>query len=121
MRILPHLAVLSLLLLAGCASSPETTPISLRPGMSRDDLKLFYGNPVRIAPGVNGGEDWYYRFTSWNGHPGSESGVTVGNGGVSSYTSASVEISNDTAEEPIHVSSGGYVVEPIPEGKIVRN
>ena len=89
--------------------------------MSRDDLKLFFGNPVRVEPGANGGEDWYYRFFGWRSDTTLDSGTSMSGGDVSSYTNASVAISRDTTEAPVHVSALGYVVEPIPEGKIVRN
>ena len=89
--------------------------------MSRDDLKLFFGNPVRIEPTANGGEDWYFRFDGWRSDTTTDSGTSMNGGDVSSYTNANVAFSRDTREEPVHVSPIGYVVEPIPEGKIVRN
>lgn len=113
--------IVSLCLFAGCASSPETNDIAVRAGMTSSDLKLFFGEPVRVQPGANGGADWYYRFAVWNSHASSESGVTVDANGVNSYASETLQPSKDTIEEPIHVSSGGYVIEPLPDGKIVRN
>jgi len=110
-----------LCLFAGCASSPETSDIALRTGMTSGDLKLFFGEPVRVQPGPNGGADWYYRFAVWNSHATSETGVTAGTSGVSSYVSESLSPSKDTVEEPVHVSSGGYVIEPLPDGKILKN
>lgn len=113
--------IVSLCLFAGCESSPETRDIAVRSGMTSGDLKLFFGEPVRVQPGANGGTDWYYRFAVWNGHATAESGTTVDTTGVNSYASGTFQPSKDVVEEPIHVSSLGYVVEPIPEGKIVRN
>ena len=88
--------------------------------MSRDDLKLFFGNPVRVEAAANGAEDWYYRFYALRSYATSESGMSGGTGGASSYVNASVGLSNDTEEEPVHVSAGGYVVGQVPEGKIVK-
>jgi len=111
----------SFCLFAGCASSPETSDIAVRAGMTSADLKLFFGEPVRVQPGANGGADWYYRFAVWNSHATSKSGITADTSGVNSYVSANLSPSKDTLEEPVHVSSGGYVIEPLPDGKIVRN
>lgn len=89
--------------------------------MSRDDLKMFFGNPVRVESTANGGEDWYYRFYGWRSDTTSESGVNISSGGASTYANSNVELSKDTTEQPVHVSADGYVLEPIPKGKIVRN
>ncbi len=116
-----YFVTVSLCVFAGCASSPETSDIAVRAGMTSSDLKLFFGEPVRVQPGANGGADWYYRFALWNSHATSESGTTADTSGVNAYVSASLQPSKDTVEEPIHVSSGGYVIEPLPDGKIVKN
>lgn len=116
-----YLIVLSFSVLAGCASSPETSDIRVRAGMSRADLKLFFGQPTRIEAAADGGENWYYRFSAWRSNTTSESGTSVGTGGTSSYTTANVQFSKDTGEEAVHVSSDGFVVEPIPAGRIVRD
>ena len=121
MKIIYLITTLSFLVLAGCASSPETSDIRVRTGMSRDDLKLFFGNPVRIQATSDGCEDWYYRFRGWRSDSSSESGTAIGTGGTSSYGNASVQFSQDTEEAAVHVSADGHVVEPIPEGKIVRD
>jgi hypothetical protein len=89
--------------------------------MSREDLKMFFGNPVRIEANANGGEDWYYCFYDWRSNSTTESGANIGTGGASSYANASVELSRNTTEEPVHISSGGYVIGPVPDGKIVKN
>ena len=88
--------------------------------MSRDDLKLHFGEPLRVVPDPAGGEDWYYRFVSWQTTPSSDSGTSVDSGGITSYASVSLEATRDTGEQPIHISSEGYVVEPIPAGKAVQ-
>lgn len=113
--------IVSSCLFGGCASSPESSDIAVRAGMTSSDLKLFFGEPVRVQPGADGGADWYYRFVMWNSHASSESGVTVDANGVNSYSSTMLQPSKDIVEEPVHVSSGGYVIEPLPDGKIVRN
>jgi hypothetical protein len=115
------LAAISLFVLAGCASAPETSDIALRLGMSRDDLKLYFGEPLRIEAGALGGEDWYYRFVAWNACPTGTTGTSVESGEVTSYVSVGLEFSKNAEERPIHVSSEGRVIEPLPKGKIVRH
>ena len=108
-------------MLAGCATSLETTDTLVRLGMSRSDLSLRFGEPIRIEHVASGSEDWYYRFTSWRAYPTSASGTTLDSGQVTSYASAGLEFSQDTEERPVHISANGFVVEPLPDGKIVRN
>ncbi len=114
------LLALSLFALAGCESLPETSDIAVRRGMTRDDLKLHFGEPLRIEAAASGGEDWYYRFVSWKTTPTGESGTSVDPGGTTSYVSVELQTSRDTGEQPIHVSSEGYVIEPLPNGKVVQ-
>ena len=114
------LAAISLLVLAGCATSLETTDTPVRLGMSPSDLRLRFGEPIRIEHVPSGGEDWYYRFTSWKTYPTSASGTTIESGQVTSYAAAGLEFSQDTEERP-HISANGFAVEPLPDGKIVRN
>lgn len=111
---------LSLFILAGCASAPRTSDISVRSGMSREDVRRIFGEPLRIVPVALGNEDWYYRFVAWQSRPSQESGITTEFGQVTPYTSSGLEISKETVELPIHISSGGYVVDPLPQGKVVR-
>ena len=87
--------------------------------MSRDRLKSRFGEPVRVERMPSGGEDWYYSFASWR-NPNIE--ATGYNDGVSGSGSVSVTFSdqNNTQECPIHLSPDGYVIEPLPAGKIVR-
>jgi len=114
------LLVISLVVFAGCESAPETKDSELRPGMSRDDIKFYFGTPLRIEAGAAGGEDWYYRFVSWKTNPTQETGTREDSGERTTYVSVALDYSKDDAERPIHVSAEGYVIEPLPEGKIVK-
>jgi hypothetical protein len=104
------LALLSTLLFAGCVTQPEMA--SVRAGMSREDLRFYFGEPVRIQATDSGGEDWYYRFVSWT-NPTVERTVSHD----SRSTTSSSSYSKD--ERPIHLSPDGHVMEPLPEGKLV--
>ena len=68
------------------------------------------------------GEDWYYRFSSLKMEPTSDSGTTIDpvTGERSNYATASLTFSDDTAERPVHVSAEGFVVRPMPDGKVVK-
>lgn len=114
------LLALSMFVPGGCESTPRTSDISVRPGMSRDDVRRIFGEPLRIEPVALGNEDWYYRFVAWQSRPTQESGISTEFGQVAPYSSSGLEISKDTVELPIHISSGGYVVEPLPKGKVVH-
>jgi outer membrane protein assembly factor BamE (lipoprotein component of BamABCDE complex) len=111
---------LSLMALAGCETAPRTAAISLQVGMSRDDLRLHFGEPLRIEPAASGGENWYYRFVAWQTRPTQDSGISNEYGQMAPYASSGLDVSNETVEYPIHVSSGGYVIEPLPKGKVVH-
>ena len=113
-------AWLGLALLAGCETTPDTSSSEVHLGMTRERLRARFGEPVRIEPVANGGEDWYYRFLAWKARPSGETGVAVSPGGTESYVSATVVAAKEAEERPIHVSPEGVVVEPIPEGKIIR-
>ena len=115
------LVVVCLMALTGCESVPETSLIAVRLGMSREQLKSRYGEPSRVEPAASGGEDWYYRFLAWKHRPTEETGTSVGSGGTSSYSSVSVESWKETEERPIHISPDGFVIAPLPDGKIVKN
>jgi hypothetical protein len=86
--------------------------------MSRDRLKSRFGEPIRVERLPSGGEDWYYSFASWR-NPDIE--TSVNNDGLSRSASVSVTFSdqNSTQEHPIHVSPDGYVIEPLPVGRII--
>jgi hypothetical protein len=113
--------VMTSLVLVGCESPPRTSEVTLRAGMSRDDLRLHFGEPLRIEPGPSGAENWYYRFVAWRTSPVGESGTSIESGQVTSYVSGGLEFSKDPEECPIHLSPDGYVIEPLPIGKVVRN
>jgi hypothetical protein len=112
---------LALMLGGGCASEPRTSDMGVHLGMSRDDLRFFFGEPVRVEPDGAGGESWYYRFVTWKARPGGESGSSVENGERTSYAAVTVEFSQDPEEAPIHLSPEGHVIEPLPKGKVVKD
>lgn len=115
------LAASVLFLFAGCATAPDTSDIAVRVGMSRNEVKRVYGEPLRIESNGHGGEDWYYRFYSWAKGPiASSENYDVG-GDRTSSSSVGWQIPGGTEEEPIHLSPEGYVVEPLPSGKVVKN
>lgn len=111
---------ISLLALVGCETTPEVSSSEVHVGMTRERLRARFGEPLRIEPVTGGGEDWYYRFVTWQANPSGETGVAVGTGGTESYVSATVESSKEAMERPIHISPEGFVIEPIPRGKIIR-
>jgi outer membrane protein assembly factor BamE (lipoprotein component of BamABCDE complex) len=119
------IALYAAALLVGCSTEPDRTVDSVRvqAGMSRDDLKLYFGNPLRIEPAAAGGENWYYRFASRNIEYENSSGTSFDSGTMSNYASASATINLDkTMEEcPVHISSSGFVIEPVPDGTVIRN
>lgn len=115
----------TIFLFAGCATPPDNaSDVAVRVGMSRTELRVMYGEPLRIEPNASGGEDWYYHFYS-------RYKVPVGSGTVTSETdfhgntitsaSETVQIGQDTDEQPIHLSRAGNVVEPLPSGKVLKN
>jgi hypothetical protein len=109
-------------LLGGCSTTDDESlsESPVRAGMSRDGLKSRYGEPLRIEHTASGGEDWYYRFVSRK--PISEDSATSTDASVTTTTySATWEPGKTTEERPIHLSPEGFVIEPIPEGKVARN
>ena len=105
-------------LLGGCATNwEESAKPRLRAGMSRDDVRFFFGNPSRIETLPTGGEDWYYSFSS-----PLEVQASSYHDRLSQSDSVSVTIADSTSTQecPIHLSSEGYVIEPLPTGHIVR-
>ena len=116
------LAAVSLFVLAGCTTTHETTYSTVLEGMSRNVLRANFGEPLKIEPGASGGETWYYRFSSWqSSQPTGSSGTRDDFGERSSYASASLTFSKQIAELPVHVSPDGFVVPPLPKGKVVKN
>jgi outer membrane protein assembly factor BamE (lipoprotein component of BamABCDE complex) len=116
-RFLCYTALLLMLaLLAGCATESDSPTIYV--GMSRDRLRARFGEPLRVERTRTGGEDWYYPFSSWRN---SNFEGNVENDGETRSASVSMTLSdgNNTRECPIHLSPDGYVVEPLPVGKVV--
>ena len=111
--------IIGIIALAGCASAPPSSGIAVQRGMSRDDIRRYFGEPVRVEQTATGGEDWYYRFRTWASTPTSDpSQVSIGQNAT---VSGNLAISRETEERPIHIAPDGYVVEPVPEGKILKN
>jgi hypothetical protein len=114
----------ALVLFVGCASPPDnTSDIAVRVGMSRSELQVMYGQPLRIELNASGGQDWYYHFYSWGaGQTVTVSGETTdADGNAVSSSSEDFQVGKGTIEEPIHVSAEGYVVGPLPSGKVLKN
>ena len=109
--------LLALATINGCVSESDTPTLFV--GMSGDRLKSRFGEPLRVERTSSGGEDWYYSFASWR-NPDME--ASTYNDGVSKSVSASMTFSDQqsTQEQPIHLSSNGRVIEPLPVGKIIR-
>jgi hypothetical protein len=115
------LAAISLCGCGGCATTHEAKYSNVLEGMSRNVLRYNFGEPLRIEPGVSGGEDWYYHFVSWQSQPTGESGTKDDFGQTTSYASAGLTFSEPVVELPVHVSAEGFVVPPIPKGKVVKD
>lgn len=115
----------TILLFAGCASPPDnTSDVAVRVGMSRTELRVIYGEPLRIEANASGGEDWFYHFYSRYKVPNVSGTVTSETdfaGNTISSTTDNVQLGKDTDEEPIHLSREGYVVAPLPSGKVLKN
>ena len=111
-------ALATLLLVGGCAT-PKTADVPLLAGMSRNQLRLYFGEPVRIVPGPSGGEDWYYRFTAWKTRPTGVTGTSEEFGEKTSYFGVGLAFSKDAVERPVHLSAEGVVLAPLPAGKII--
>jgi outer membrane protein assembly factor BamE (lipoprotein component of BamABCDE complex) len=112
-------------LFAGCASPPDNaSDVKVRVGMSRSELTIMYGEPLRMESNASGGQDWYYHFYSrFKGQAVSAtvSSETDFGGDTVSSSSESYQLGSDTDEEPIHLSAEGYVVAPLPAGKVLKN
>lgn len=115
------LVLLGALILNGCASFSQSTKLPVQLGMTRDDLRTFFGQPLRVVPVAGGGEDWYYHFVDWKSQPTGSSGTSDDFGQKTSYASVGLQFSRNVVERPIHVSPDDEVIPPLPEGKIVKN
>lgn len=115
MKIFFHLSIVVTLLITGCATDSDTP--TLFAGLSRDRLKVKFGEPLRVERLPGGAEDWYYNFSKpW------EVESTSHNDGPPDANSGSLAItkSSGTVELPVHISPEGFVTEPLPRGHIVR-
>jgi outer membrane protein assembly factor BamE (lipoprotein component of BamABCDE complex) len=108
------------LLLAGCMTEPNPSPPKLYTGMSRDDLRLFFGKPLRINPNPAGGEDWIYTFRSRTPNPNVQTTDSGDAFNRERSTTATYSFPSDKHEAAIHLSPDGHVIEPLPEGDIIR-
>ena len=112
------LCVLFAVAVAGCVAQ-EPEPRRVRVGMSRDDLRFYFGEPLRIEAVGSGAEDWFYRCVLPS-EPQVDGAVTQdvveGSGSVSVSVSTSP---GSKGEWPIHLSPEGYVIEPLPEVQIL--
>ncbi len=109
-------------ILGGCSTdSSSTAPEAhVQLGMSRDDLKFYFGNPVRIEPVAGGGENWIYRFSAWKTEQQNSSDTTYDFDGKTTTSSVSWQFGTETEEKPVHISAEGFVVKPLPGGKLVK-
>jgi hypothetical protein len=115
------LSSISLFVVAGCATDRDRTYSSVLEGMTRNVLRYNFGEPLRVEADVAGGEDWYYRFSSWQSQPVGSSGTSQDFGQPSTFASAGLSFSKQVVELPVHLSPDGYVVPPLPKGKVVKN
>lgn len=107
------LALIATISFSGCVTESEE-PSHIRVGMSREDLRFFFGDPLRIEPVENGGEVWFYRVitpytpqvegAAWEGPIPGDGGVALG---VSPTPKMRIEA-------PIFLSPEGRVVDPVP-------
>ena len=104
------------LALTACVTEPER--LRVRIGMSRDDLRSCFGEPLRIERAASGGEDWYYSFVGWSAPQVDAAASRDIFDPTLSTVSVSVSSSRSTQDCPVHLSADGFVVEPIPDGKI---
>ncbi len=107
--------------LAACVTAPQEPVRSAHLGMSRDELRFHLGEPLRIEPLAGGGEDWYYRFLSLETAPTGVAETHEEFGEKTSSVSVGLSFSKHAEERPVHVSSEGYVVEPLPKGKVAKD
>lgn len=110
-------ALLAAAALAGCVTDSDRPRV--RAGMSRDALRSYFGEPSRIEPVAAGGEDWYYSFAAWSTPQMDGTASRDAFDPTSSSVSVTVSSTWSTQECPIHISADGYVIEPIPGGKLV--
>ncbi len=118
LRRLPLFALFAAVALSGCVTDNSDAP-QLYVGMSRDHLRSHFGEPLRIEPAAAGGEDWYYSFLTWATPQVESSSSYDPVGGRSDSVSVSLSDSKSTQEYPVHLSADGFVMGPLPPGRIV--
>ncbi len=124
---LPHRLALPILgagwLLAGCATAPPPPPAGMATpvllGMSRAKLLKSFGPPIRRERLPEGREDWIYHLGSRT----QDSRTTTDSqnipfGHTYSYSHTST-ITTTMSEQPVHLSSAGLVVAPVPTGQVI--
>lgn len=112
---------IGLFFVAGCANTPEISENHLRLGLTREQLRARFGEPLRIESHGAAGEDWFYRFVGWESHPTSTSDSSNVFGQQTNTSSVGMQFSRTDGEQPVHLSAEGRVVAPLPEGKVVIN
>ena len=87
----------------------------MRSGFSREEVRSYYGEPLRIEPASAGGENWFYRFWVVDGPRWEEPTPQelAENDGIT--------IKYSFTEAAIHFPNEGLVTRPIPRGKIQKN
>ncbi len=104
-------------LLPGCATEPEPDRPQVRLGMSRDDLRFFFGEPLRVERTDSGEEYWFYRCAA--SIPPQVDGAVWGNPREqAAAVSVTVPTTSEKPEVFIHLSADGHVVDPLPEARI---
>jgi hypothetical protein len=110
-------------LLGGCATAPPPPPAAIAGllvlGMSRSDLLKLFGPPIRRERLPEGREDWIYHIGSQT----QDSKTTTDSknipfGHTYSYSHTSTTTTT-MSEQPIHLSSAGLVVAPVPTGQVI--
>jgi hypothetical protein len=115
MKMLFHISVVVALLITSCATGSDRP--TLFAGLSRDRLKAKFGEPIRIEHLFGGAQDWYYSFS----RPLEVQATSDHDVPVDTESAAiAVTKSSGTQELPVHISPEGFVMEPLPEGHIVR-
>jgi outer membrane protein assembly factor BamE (lipoprotein component of BamABCDE complex) len=115
-------AGLTAVALAGCVteSDPDSYPPRLRAGMSREDLRACFGAPLRIEAADGGGENWYYTFIVGDIPQANTTTSYDYSGTRTDSISVTLPDTQNKQELPVRLSPEGYVLEPIPDGHIVR-
>ena len=107
----------------GC-SSPPPSPVAIAPpvllGMSQEELLRFFGQPIRRERFEDGRENWIYHFGSQSQESRTvtdSKNIPFGHTYSHSHTSTTT---TTMTEQPIHLSSEGRVVAPVPAGQVIR-